>query len=264
MVLIVISSLESPTRIPKSRRWRGIRKAKNGENKRTTQGSYRPARASSPGAAVFPRRRATLNDICPDDLNKIFKLMIKRAHVLFTAHNAYTYTRFSVCVYVKFVGFTLPPGRIKVKGRIRLRGQSTAFQYGRHRNATRFRAWHTQRSFFFSSSRNPLTARDHDDCGSSSPLPRHLLRPDRVATSTTAVAAATIAVTAVLRDRRLPGEEETTVVVVGRGPAVRENTVLPQSVVYVPPMRPIARTASRPELVCLCRCDGACVCVCVR
>jgi len=90
--------------------------------------------------------------------------------------------RARLCVCVKFVGFTPPPGRIKVKGRIRLRGQSTAFQYGRHRNATRFRARHTQRFFFLPVP--PHGERSRRLCRSSSPLPRHLLRPDRVATST--------------------------------------------------------------------------------
>lgn len=147
-----------------------------------------------------------------------------------------------------------------------MRGQSTAFQYGRHRNATRFRARHTQRIFF--SPVPPLAERDHDDRCSSSPLPRHRLGPDR-RTTTTANAAANnnnnntaaetaTAVTAVLQDRRRAGEEETTAVV-GRGPTVIEITIPPQSAVYVPPRRLIARTRV------LCRCDGAFVCVqCVR
>jgi len=163
-------------------------------------------------------------------------------------------------VCVKFVGFTPPPGRIKVKGRIRLRGQSTAFQYGRHWNVTRFRARHTQRIFF--SPVSPLVERDHDDRRSSSPLPHHRLGPDRRTTTTASAAAnnnntaaetATV-VTAVLQDRRRAGEEETTAVV-GRGPTVIEITILPQSAVYVSPRRLIARTRV------LCRCDGAFVCV---
>lgn len=114
---------------------------------------------------------------------------------------------------------------------------------------------------------SPLAERDHDDRRSSSPLPRHRLGPDRRTTTTANAAAANnnntaaetaTAVTAVLQDRRRAGEEETTAVV-GRGPTVIEITIPPQSAVYVPPRRLIARTRV------LCRCDGAFVCVqCVR
>lgn len=160
---------------------------------------------------------------------------------------------------VKFVGFTLPPGRTKVKGRIRLRGQSTAFQYGRHRNATRFRARHTQRFLFVPVPHPPrleitttAARRPHYriTCYDWIALP-----PPPSSRPTPALRVAT-AVTAVLRDRRLPGEEETTVVVVGGGPAVREKTVLPQSTVYVPPRRPITRTRVFVSVL-------RCVCVCL-